>query len=81
VIPAFANLAALEQGKAIHESINRSEFRSDAFVGCTLVDTCAKCGSIKDACNVFDKIAKQDGSPIYCNDFRNSMHEHGIEAL
>ena len=79
--PAFANLAALEQGKAIHESINRSEFHSDAIVGCTLVDTCVECGSIKDEHNVFDKIAKQDGSHFSCNDFGNSMHGHGKEAL
>jgi hypothetical protein len=64
MISAFANLASLEQGKAIHESINRSGFHSNAFVGCTLVDTCVECGSIKDARNVFEKIAKQDGSPF-----------------
>lgn len=58
VLPLFENLAALEQGKAIHESINRSEFCSDAFVGCSLVEMCVKCGSIKDAHNVFDKITK-----------------------
>jgi hypothetical protein len=60
LLPTFVNLAALEQGKVIHESINRSEFRSNAFVDCTLVDMYVECGNIKGVCNVFDKIVKQD---------------------
>jgi pentatricopeptide repeat protein len=69
VLPLFANLVAMEHDKEIHENIIRSEFCYDVFMGCSLVDTCVKCGSIKDAHNVFDKITKQNGSSFYCNDF------------
>jgi pentatricopeptide repeat protein len=69
VLPLFSNLVALEHSKEIHERINRSEFCYDSFVGCSILDICVKCGSIKDAHNVFDKIMKQDGSLFYCNEF------------
>eukprot|EP01018_Ginkgo_biloba_P024010 Gb_22311 [translate_table: standard] len=60
VLPACANLAALEHGKEVHEDIIRNGFHSDVFVGNALVDMYCKCGSIKDACQVFDKITGRD---------------------
>eukprot|EP01018_Ginkgo_biloba_P006326 Gb_17177 [translate_table: standard] len=60
VLPAYANLAALEQGIEIHKEIIRSGCQSDVFVGNTLVDMYAKCGSIENARNVFDKMPRRD---------------------
>eukprot|EP01018_Ginkgo_biloba_P001839 Gb_27521 [translate_table: standard] len=60
VLPAFAILAALEQGKEIHEQINRSGFQSDVFVGSALVDMYAKCGSLENAHDVFDKLHQRN---------------------
>eukprot|EP01018_Ginkgo_biloba_P001826 Gb_02379 [translate_table: standard] len=56
VLAASANLAGLEQGKEIHGEIIRSGFQSDAFVETALVDMYAKCGTIENARQVFDKI-------------------------
>eukprot|EP01018_Ginkgo_biloba_P002677 Gb_01638 [translate_table: standard] len=60
VLPACANLAALEHGKEIHEDIIRSGFQYNVFVGSALVDMYVKCGSIKNARQVFDKMPKGD---------------------
>eukprot|EP01018_Ginkgo_biloba_P032972 Gb_02573 [translate_table: standard] len=60
VLPACANLAALDQGVAIHEEVNRSGFQSDVFVEGALVDMYAKCGSIKKARDIFDKMPQRD---------------------
>eukprot|EP01018_Ginkgo_biloba_P001352 Gb_05293 [translate_table: standard] len=60
VLPACATLAALEQGKEIHEDIIKNGFQSDVFVGSALVDMYAKCGSIKNARDVFDKMHQRD---------------------
>eukprot|EP01018_Ginkgo_biloba_P002433 Gb_04612 [translate_table: standard] len=56
VLPACANLAALEQGMEIHDQINRSGFQSDIFVASALIDMYAKCGSIERARRLFEKI-------------------------
>eukprot|EP01018_Ginkgo_biloba_P011199 Gb_27469 [translate_table: standard] len=60
VLPACANLAALEQGMDIHEEIIRSGFQYNIFVANALVDMYAKCGSIENARDVFDKINQRD---------------------
>eukprot|EP01018_Ginkgo_biloba_P024067 Gb_36177 [translate_table: standard] len=60
ILPACANLTALEQGKEIHEEIIKSAYQSDLFVENSLVDMYAKCGSIEDACKVFDKMLRRD---------------------
>jgi len=55
VLPACANLAALEQGMEIHGEIIRHGFQSVVLVENALVDMYAKCGSIEKARNLFDK--------------------------
>eukprot|EP01018_Ginkgo_biloba_P034609 Gb_05162 [translate_table: standard] len=60
VLPACANLGAMEHGKGIHEEIIRTGFQSDAFVGNALVDMYAKCGSIENARLVFDKMPQRN---------------------
>eukprot|EP01018_Ginkgo_biloba_P022027 Gb_29768 [translate_table: standard] len=57
VLPACDNLTDL---KDIHEEIMKSGFQSDVFVGSALVDMYAKCGSIQNARNVFDKMSRRD---------------------
>eukprot|EP01018_Ginkgo_biloba_P008466 Gb_26314 [translate_table: standard] len=60
VLPACANLAALQEGKKLHEDIISSGFQSNTFVGSALLDMYAKCGSIEDARNVFDNMPSRD---------------------
>jgi pentatricopeptide repeat protein len=56
LLPACANLAALERGMEVHGEIIRSGFHSDVFVMNALVDMYAKCGSMEDAHDAFDKM-------------------------
>eukprot|EP01018_Ginkgo_biloba_P034522 Gb_08671 [translate_table: standard] len=60
VLRACAYLACLKEGKEVHEEIIRSGFQSDVCVGSALVDMYAKCGSIDNARNVFNKLPEQD---------------------
>jgi ATP-dependent DNA helicase HFM1/MER3 len=60
VLPACANLAALQHGRQIHEQVIRSGFQFNLFVGSTLVDMYVKCGSLEDARNVFDKMPQRN---------------------
>eukprot|EP01018_Ginkgo_biloba_P001220 Gb_33294 [translate_table: standard] len=81
VLPACASLAALEQGKEIHEEIIKSGFQSDAAVGSALVDMYAKCGSIDNARSVFDKMHRRDVVSWTTIIEGYAMHGCGKEAL
>eukprot|EP01018_Ginkgo_biloba_P009804 Gb_15644 [translate_table: standard] len=81
LLPACANLAALEHGKEVHEDIIRHGFHSDIVVGNALVDMYAKCGSIDVARKMFDKMPEQDAVSWNAIIVGYAMHGHGEEAL
>ncbi len=59
-------VVAIEEGRYVHQQIIQSSLESDVFVGCSLVDMYAKCGSIEDAWRVFNKMPSQDISRCGC---------------
>jgi pentatricopeptide repeat protein len=60
VLPACAHLVALKWGKEIHCYLIRSGIESNLFVRNALLDMYAKCQSIEDARQVFEKMAVRD---------------------
>ncbi|XP_059067511.1 pentatricopeptide repeat-containing protein At2g22070 [Cryptomeria japonica] len=60
ILPACAEMGALQHGMDIHQSIVNSGFLSNALVGSALVDMYAKCGSIQKAHKVFEKMSPRD---------------------
>jgi pentatricopeptide repeat protein len=60
VITAYASLQRLEGSRLVHEELIQSGCKFDVFVGTSLVDRCAKCGSIEDAGGVFNKLQSQN---------------------
>ncbi len=60
VLNACASLRALEQGRHAHEQIVKSCCESNVFVGTSLVDMYAKCGSLEDAWRVFNKMPSRN---------------------
>ncbi|XP_057844167.1 pentatricopeptide repeat-containing protein At2g03880, mitochondrial [Cryptomeria japonica] len=60
VLPACSQLGALKEGIEIHSDIIRSGFQSDMYVQSALVDMYVKCGRMKDACRVFDRMPERD---------------------
>ncbi|CAM6033611.1 unnamed protein product [Sphagnum compactum] len=60
VINACASIEALEEGKHVHKQIIESGWDTDVFVGSSLVDMYAKCGSLEDAWRVFKKMPSRD---------------------
>eukprot|EP01018_Ginkgo_biloba_P031528 Gb_16955 [translate_table: standard] len=57
---ACVSLGAVEEGKRTHADVIKNQFESDVFVQNILVDMYIKCGSIVDACNVFDKMPERN---------------------
>eukprot|EP01018_Ginkgo_biloba_P019198 Gb_26689 [translate_table: standard] len=60
VLKACAGLSALQEGKEIHAHTVRTGYDSGAFVGAALVDMYCKCGNVKDARQVFDRMCTRD---------------------
>jgi pentatricopeptide repeat protein len=56
VLNACASLVALKEGSSVHDQIIQSALESAVFVGNSLVNMYAKCGSIEDAWRVFNKM-------------------------
>eukprot|EP01018_Ginkgo_biloba_P012919 Gb_21940 [translate_table: standard] len=81
VLPACANLAALEQGMEIHEHTLKNRFLTDVFVENALIDMYAKCGSIDKAHDVFDKMPQRDVISWNAMIAGYGMHGCGKQAL
>jgi len=81
VVTACANLAAQEQGKCIHADIVKSGFAFDLFVGNALVGMYAKCGSMKDASLVFDRMLTWDVVSWNSMIAGYADHNFGVEAF
>ncbi|XP_057858136.2 pentatricopeptide repeat-containing protein At3g24000, mitochondrial-like [Cryptomeria japonica] len=60
ILPVCAKMGALEQGMHIHQSIIENNFLSDVMVMNALIDMYARCGSIKKACELFEKLSERD---------------------
>jgi pentatricopeptide repeat protein len=81
VLPACGKLAALGQGKDIHEDIIRRQLQSDIFVANSLVDMYAKCGSLEEARCLFDTMQRRDVVSWTSMIGGYAMHGCGKEAL
>jgi pentatricopeptide repeat protein len=60
VINACGRLSDLQAGRKIHEDIIAGGLESDVIVGTALTSMYAKCGSVKNARQVFDRMPKRD---------------------
>lgn len=58
VLDAFTRLAALEEGRETHASIVSFGYGTDINVGTSLVDMYGKCGNLKEARIVFDRMPR-----------------------
>ncbi|KAK2968091.1 hypothetical protein RJ640_028924 [Escallonia rubra] len=56
LLPVCGMMGSIQRGKEIHGLIYRMWLYVNVFVASALIDMYSKCGSVKDAWNVFDKI-------------------------
>jgi pentatricopeptide repeat protein len=81
VLNACASVVALEEGRCVHRQIIESGLELDVFLGSSLVDMYAKCGSMKDAWSVFNKMPSQNVVTWTAILGGCAMHGHGKDAL
>lgn len=57
---ACAELSALRLGREAHGFALKANFSEDAFVGSSIIDMYAKCGSVEQACSFFSNLKNKD---------------------
>lgn len=60
VLPACANLGALEVGKWIHMYSDKNRFLKKTSICNALIEMYAKCGCVDEARNLFDQLVEKD---------------------
>ncbi|KAJ7945203.1 Pentatricopeptide repeat-containing protein [Quillaja saponaria] len=78
-LSSCARLGELEQGKTIHEYINRNRIPVDSFLSTGLVDLYAKCGCMETARNIFE--SSPDKNLITWNAMLVGLAMHGYGSL
>jgi pentatricopeptide repeat protein len=81
VLPACAELGALQHGKWIHAYIIKNGFELYVSVGTALIDMYAKCGSIESAFQLFDKMCNKDVVSWNAMIAAYGMNGHGEGAV
>eukprot|EP01018_Ginkgo_biloba_P016554 Gb_35599 [translate_table: standard] len=81
ILSASACLAALGLGKQVQAYIIKTGFEANVFAGSALVDMYAKCGSIDDARQVFDKIPDRNAVSWTSMIVGYAQNGYGEEAL
>ncbi|CAM6065707.1 unnamed protein product [Sphagnum tenellum] len=81
MLNACASVAALEEGRHIHEQIIQHGCEFDVFVGSSLIDMYGKCGSVEDARRVFDNMPTRNVVSWNAMLGGYSLHGHGKQAL
>lgn len=81
VLDSCADLAMAGLGRQIHTRTLKQNMIGDVYVASTLVDMYAKCGDLKDALSMFDRMPNRDlvsWNAIVCG---YALHGHGSEAI
>ncbi|KAJ4711482.1 Pentatricopeptide repeat-containing protein [Melia azedarach] len=78
VLRACASVAALEPGTQVHSLTVKTTYDMNVIVANALIYMYAKCGSIKDACLVFDMMIDRD--IVSWNAMISGYSMHGLSA-
>ncbi|KAL5731919.1 Pentatricopeptide repeat-containing protein [Ranunculus cassubicifolius] len=81
LLSASARLGALEQGKWIHDYIEKNKIEVNSIVLTAIIDMYCKCGSIDEAYNVFMKASKKGLSSWNSMIIGLAVNGHGKEAV
>ncbi|KAL2469685.1 putative Pentatricopeptide repeat-containing protein [Abeliophyllum distichum] len=81
IMPACAHLTTLHLGKQLHGCIMRLGFDDNMYVASSLMDMYAKCGNIRIARWLFDKMETQDAISWTAMIMGYALHGHACEAI
>ncbi|XP_034203818.1 pentatricopeptide repeat-containing protein At3g46790, chloroplastic-like [Prunus dulcis] len=77
VLPACAHSAALERGRQIHNFASRTGLDSNTSIQTALLAMYAKCGSLSDARQCFERVHQTENSLVAWNTMITAYASHG----
>lgn len=80
-VSAVAQMGSVETGRWVHSYVENNRIRFSVRLGTALVDMYSKCGSLEDACLVFDRIQGKDVVAWNSMIAGYAMHGRSREAL
>ncbi|KDO38882.1 hypothetical protein CISIN_1g040365mg [Citrus sinensis] len=81
IMPACAHLTTLHLGKQLHGCIIRNGFDDNMFIASSLLDMYAKCGNIRLARCIFDKMDLHDIVSWTAVIMGNALHGNAHDAI
>ncbi|XP_015580630.2 putative pentatricopeptide repeat-containing protein At3g23330 [Ricinus communis] len=81
ILPACAHLTTLNLGRQLHGYILRVRFDNNVFIASSLVDMYAKCGNVKVARWIFDKMKQHDMVSWTAMIMGYALHGHARDAI
>lgn len=81
ILPACAQLTKLNLGKQLHGYIIRAGFDNNLFISSSLVDMYTKCGNVKVARRIFDKMEQHDMVSWTAIIMGYALHGHARDAI
>lgn len=81
IIPACAHLTTLHLGKQLHGYIIRARFDENVYIASSMVDMYAKCGNVRIARWIFDKIKRHDMVSWTAIIMGYAIHGHAHDAI
>ncbi|XP_031488234.1 pentatricopeptide repeat-containing protein At2g33680-like [Nymphaea colorata] len=81
ILSACAGAVSLKKGSSVHACVVQNGLEQDVSIGNALVDMYAKCGSIKDAWKVFERMSSRNVISWNAMVTGCAQHGHADEAL
>ncbi|KAH7416078.1 hypothetical protein KP509_14G074100 [Ceratopteris richardii] len=84
LLKACVSASCLEKGQNVHIDITKFGLEEDAYIGSSLVDMYAKCGSLSIAQYVFQKLSERNVSTwtaMISGYVQEGLYEHALKAF
>ncbi|XP_022978655.1 putative pentatricopeptide repeat-containing protein At3g23330 [Cucurbita maxima] len=81
IMPACAHLTTLHLGKQLHGYIIRNGFDDNIFIASSLIDMYAKCGNIRTARQIYDRMRLRDMVSWTAMIMGYAFHGHALDAI
>ncbi|XP_051122345.1 pentatricopeptide repeat-containing protein At4g33990 [Andrographis paniculata] len=81
ILPAYAHIGALREGKKIHNQAVKEGLDSNSFLGTCLIDLYGKCGRLDEAMSLFYNMSRETSVPWNAVILCHGLHGNGETSV